>query len=62
MPTYLERALGMLAHRDQVPAATKAKELLDLAIEIEEDRVWDAIASERDRSNAKFIAHKKVWA
>ena len=59
---YLEKALGMLAKRDHVPAATKATELLQLAIEIEEDEVWDAIASGRDAKKAKFVSHEKVWA
>lgn len=59
---YLEKALDMLAKRDRVPAATKATELLQLAIEIEEDQVWDAIASRRDKKNAKFVSREKVWA
>lgn len=59
---YLEKALGMLAKRDRVPTATKATELLQLAIELEEDQVWDLIASRRDNKNAKFVSHKKAWA
>ena len=57
----VERALIALAKRDQVPHATKAAELLRQALEIEEDRVFDTIASERDQGRTKFISHKMVW-
>ena len=52
----------MLAKRDQVPRVTKAVDLLKTALEIEEDRVWDMLASKRDTKSAKFIPHKKAWA
>jgi hypothetical protein len=57
----VERALIALAKRDQVPHATKAAELLRQALEIEEDRVLDTVASERDRKRTKFVSHKAVW-
>jgi hypothetical protein len=58
----VEDALGKLARRDEVPEATKAAELLRLAIELEEDKALDGIASERDTKKAKFVSHKKAWA
>ena len=58
----LEEALEKLARRDQVPEATKAAELLQAAIELDEDQVWDAVASKRDTKNTKFVSHKKAWA
>ena len=58
----LERALSRLAKRDEVPEATKAAELLKMAVEIEEDFVWDKTASVRDVRGAKFVSHKKAWA
>ncbi|GMQ95530.1 MAG: hypothetical protein BMS9Abin13_647 [Patescibacteria group bacterium] len=58
----LERALGRLAKRDQVPEATKAAELLRMAIELEEDQVLDQLASERDNKNVRFVSHKSIWA
>ncbi len=58
----LEKAVGKLARRDQIPQATKAAELLRMAVEIEEDAVWDAVASKRDTKGAKFVSHKKAWA
>lgn len=58
----MENILAKLAKRDEVPQATKAAELIRIAIELEEDQVLDAVASKRDTSKAKFITHKKVWA
>ncbi len=58
----VENALKKLARRDEVPEATKAAELLRLAIEFEEDQVLDKIASKRDTKKAKFVSHKKAWA
>jgi len=57
----VEESLRKLARRDQVPEATKAAELLQVAIEIEEDQIWDVVASSRDTKNAKFVSHKKAW-
>ncbi|OGG67710.1 hypothetical protein A3E65_00420 [Candidatus Kaiserbacteria bacterium RIFCSPHIGHO2_12_FULL_56_13] len=54
-------ALARLAKRDQVPEATKAAGLLELALEIEEDRALDAIASQRDKRGVKFVSHENAW-
>jgi len=58
----MEKILSELAKRDQMPQATKAAELIRIGIEIEEDQVFDAIASKRDTENVKFVSHKKAWA
>jgi len=58
----LDKAIATLARRDDVPEATKAADLLRVALEIEEDHVWDVIASRRDIKGARFISHKKAWA
>ena len=55
-------AITLLAERDNVPQATKASDLLRVALEIEEDQVWDYIASRRDTKKARFISHHKAWA
>lgn len=55
-------ALILLAERDNVPQATKATDLLQLALEIEEDQVWDRIAAQRDTKKARFVSHTKAWA
>lgn len=53
--------LAKLAHRDRVPQATKAARLLETALELEEDQVWDAIAKRRDVKNARYLPHNKAW-
>ena len=58
----VDKAVSTLALRDNVPQATKVSELLKRALEIEEDQVWDRIASKRDVKNTRFISHDKAWA
>ncbi len=62
LPGEMDRILGRLAKRDDMPEATKAIELIRLALEVEEDSVFDAIASLRDTQGVKFISHKKAWS
>lgn len=62
VPKDLELILGELAGRDDVPVATKALELIKIGIEIDEDEIWDKLASERDTKDAKFISHKEFWS
>jgi len=57
----VEKMLAALAKRDQVPQATKAAELLRMAIEIEEDAVWAEIAEERLKADKQRISHKDAW-
>lgn len=57
----LEEAIRLLAKRDNVPQATKAVELLEEALELEEDLVWDAIANERRAKGGKMIPFDKIW-
>ncbi|MBU0767361.1 hypothetical protein KKF55_06345 [Patescibacteria group bacterium] len=61
LPEDIENIIEMLSNRDDVPQATKALHLIQLAIEIDEDEVWNAMAEKRDTKNASFISHKKVW-
>lgn len=62
VPKDLELILKELAERDDVPVATKALELMKIGVEIDEDEIWDKIASERDTKDAKFISHKEFWS
>ena len=57
----LDSALGELALRDSVPVATKASQLLETALEIEEDVLWNNIAEKRDTKSATFVAHNNAW-
>ena len=61
LPPVIEQALERLARRDRIPRATKAVELLSHAIELEEDAVWDSLASERDTTRATFVSHERAW-
>lgn len=61
MPEEVEEALVKLAKRDQMPTATKAKDLLEIALELEEDQLWDKIASHRDKKDAKFLSHSEAF-
>ena len=61
LPKNVVGALSKLARRDQVPQATKAAHLLQAALEIEEDVVWDTIAQKRDTKNARYVSHAKAW-
>ena len=61
LPKTMEIVLNKIAKRDDMPVATKAKELLQFALEIEEDEMWNNAATARDKKNAKFITHDQAW-
>jgi len=61
LPDVVRDALFKLARRDRVPAATKAARLLETALEIEEDQIWDAITRGRDTKKARYLSHHKAW-
>ena len=46
--------------RDDVPQATKAAELIRIAMELEEDQVFDAIVSKRDTENVNLFLIKSM--
>ncbi len=62
LPADVDAALAALAERDDMPQATKALHLIKLALEIEEDEIWNAIAEKRDTKNAKFVSHEEFWS
>lgn len=62
LPDDVDAALEHLADRDGMPPATKAAYLIQLAIELDEDMVWDEIASGRDTEDTKFVSHDEAWA
>jgi len=61
LPKTIDAVLEKISLRDGVPVATKAVELLRVALEIEEDAVWDKIAGDRDNKKAKFVSHEEAW-
>lgn len=55
-------AIKQLAKRDRVPASTKVRELVEKAIELEEDLIWAEIADKRAKEkNVKYIDHDTFW-
>jgi len=60
VPEDVRSALESLAKRDQMPTATKARDLIEIGLEAQEDEYWDIIASKRDQKNTKFYTHPKV--
>jgi hypothetical protein len=61
LPKTIDIVLTRAARRDGVPTATKAVELLQMALEMEEDLVWDKRASVRDAAHARFVSHPAAW-
>lgn len=57
----MEKALATVALRDAMPQATKAVHLLALALEIEEDQVFEQMARTRDTKTARFVSHTQAW-
>ena len=53
--------LGVLAKRDQVPRAAKARQLLRSAMELEEDCWLSELAEKRDTSDVKRIPADEFW-
>ncbi len=56
-----KKALFHLAQKEGIPHATKAAHLLETALELEEDKVWDKLAQKRERKPMRFISHKQAW-
>ncbi len=54
-------ALIGLAKRDQMPIATKAGDLLSLALDLEEDRLLDTVAHKRDTGSVRWVSHSALW-
>lgn len=56
-----EQVIARLAERDSVPQATKASQLLELALELEEGMAWDRLAEERYSKRGERLSHTEVW-
>jgi len=54
--------LKALAKRDQKPLASKVVDLVEEALELEEDRMLSAIADERLKGKVRWIKDSdKIW-
>lgn len=57
-----EKALAKLAKHDRVPVATKAAALLELALELEEDRYFSAVADSRMKGKVRWVRDSDtIW-
>jgi hypothetical protein len=61
VPSEINVAIKTLAKRDEISATTKALELLEKGLQIEEDDIWEALAGSRDKKGAQYISHEKAW-
>lgn len=61
LPDEMRQALSKIAKRDSIPEATKAARLIEIALELEEDKIWDEVAGKRDKKSARFVPHQKAW-
>lgn len=59
----MEKVIKQSAKRDSVPEATKAAELLKIALGIEEDAAFGMLLHDRDDGTPeeKYISHQKAW-
>lgn len=62
LPDHLAVFLEQIALRDDVPQATKAAELLERALELEEDAYFSILAEKRDTPKARFVSHETFWS
>lgn len=62
LSNHLAVFLKKIAIRDDVPEATKAAELLEKAMELEEDEYFGVLADERAANRkAGWISHTAFW-
>lgn len=54
--------LQKIALRDDVPEATKAAELLEKAMLIEEDEYFSVIADRRAARKVGWMSHEEFWS
>lgn len=60
---YAEKTIAAIAKERKVPQATVAAQLIEGAIELQEDWALAKLADERaSHKNTKYISHDKVWA
>ena len=58
-----QKALISAAKRDGVPIASKAADLIRIALELEEDLAFGQLVEQRIKEGPiKLLSHKQVWA
>ena len=61
VPEELDKAINLLARRDDMPVASMTIDLLRRAIEIEEDEALLAVAQSREAKKVRFVSHARAW-
>ena len=62
VPDEIFELISLRAERDDKSLAATAVDLLDLALELEEDAYWNKICDELDAlPNKKYISHEEFW-
>lgn len=56
-----DKMLRQISKRDKIPAATRAAELLEMALEIEEDAILTQIATTRMQQKNPTVSHTAAW-
>lgn len=55
------KAVTAAAKRAGVPVATKAAELLEIGLSLEEDLYFNELVMQRLRKKGKFVSHEDAW-
>lgn len=61
VPSHLKSVLARLAKRDKVAVAKKTLQLVEVALEIEEDCYFNKLAMEREKQGGRLIPHEQAW-
>ncbi len=59
--TDMNRVLQKLASRDHASVAAKTLQLINVALELEEDAVLVELVNEREKVKGKFVSHGAAW-
>lgn len=62
LPEETRVYLKQLALKENIPEATKAAELLQIALEIEEDAYFSKVADLRAKKSGKSLSHRTFWS
>jgi hypothetical protein len=62
LPKDVSLFLQQIAIRDDMPEATKARELLEHALALEEDAWFSAQAEHRDSKTRRWMGHDAFWS
>lgn len=56
------KLLKTLAKRDKISVSAKVLELVDTALELEEDLIWAEIADKRSKEkNVRYVSFEELW-